>query len=281
MGQISFEQASQSMNTYSGNGPQVGFFALKNDGDEAVVRFLYDNTSQFDIFAVHPVQIEGRYGKVNCIRDARDPLDKCPMCNAGVKLENRFYIKMIQYDRDETTGNIIPTAKIWDRPISYATTLASYINEYGPLSECVFKIKRRGAAKSLDTRYDIMFASPQVYRPELYPKRADLFEGYNILGTAVRDKNFDELNAFLATGKFPAKPQNESVSNSIPDFPDPAPAASYNNQNVQPVPYPNPQFTPVQQTATYPNPSQQFAPVNNQAPWESTTPSINRPVRTY
>lgn len=271
MSRVSYEQASHVGN-YSSNNYKVGFFSLKNDGDEAVVRFPYDSTEQFDIFAVHPVQIDGKYSRVNCIRDAREPLDKCPLCNAGVKLENRFYIKIIQYDRDETTGNIVPTAKVWDRPISYATTLASYINEYGPLSECVFKIKRRGVAKSLDTKYDIMLASPQVYRPELYPNKVELFEDFNILGAIVKDKNFDELNEFLSTGKFPNRQQSDESEGTPSVSPQPMPTQPVNGnwggyaQNSAPV-YPNPQFTPVKQSQT-------------SAPWEPSTP-INRPVRTY
>ena len=267
MGQISFEDASRVMNTYNGDGPSVGFFTLKNDGDEAIVRFMHDNTSSFDIVAVHPVNVDGKYRKVNCIRDARDPLDKCPLCNAGVKIENRFYIHLIQYDKDQQ-GNIVPSAKIWDRSLQYATQLATMINEYGPLSECVFKIKRNGAAGSMDTTYNIMYANPQVYRPELYPKREDLFEGYKTIGTIVMDKNYDELSTFIATGKFPQIVKNNDTTSQAQAAPNnyatPAPAMG----NIPPQAYPDTQFTPVQQTVT------------GAAPWETTTP-INRPVRTY
>ena len=39
------------------NTNSVSYFALKNDGDEAVVRFIYDNPNQFDLLTVHTVQI--------------------------------------------------------------------------------------------------------------------------------------------------------------------------------------------------------------------------------
>ena len=279
MAQISFEQASQSNNNYSG-GNQVGFFTLKNDGEEAVVRFMYDNTSQFDLFAVHPIQVEGRYRKVNCLRDPRDPMEKCPFCASGTKIENRFFIKLLQYTRDDN-GNIIVSPKIWDRPFSYANQLATLINEYGPLSEHIFKVKRSGAARSLDTTYQIMYASPQVYRPELYVKKPELFDGYKINGGLVMDKTYDEIVEFMNTGKFPERRKVEQVSNQVnntsptmPDFPDPLPTQPVPNQNwtggyTQPTqtPYPNAQFTPVQTTQT-------------SAPWEASGP-INRPVRIY
>lgn len=284
MGQISFEKASEVLNSVSnGNSSSVGFFTLKNDGDEAVVRFMHDDTSTFDIVAVHPVSVNGKIRKVNCIREATDPLNKCPFCESGVKLENRFFIHLIQYVKDEQ-GNIIPQAKIWERSLVYAKELASYINEYGPLSNCIFKIKRSGEAGSMDTKYQIMFASPQVYRPELYPSRPELFEGYKTIGGIVMDRSYEDMVTYLSTGSFPqkqqeAQKQNNNVSQAVPNQYQPVnnvppvyqpPEQTYNPAPQQPV-YPNAQFTPVQSTYT-----------GTPMPWESNTGTpINRPVRTY
>lgn len=269
MGQISFEQATGSMQNFPGNNrSSVGFFSLKNDGDEAVVRFMHDSTASFDIVAVHPVTIDGKYRKVNCIRDAKDPLDNCPFCNNNIKLENKFFIHLIQYDKDQN-GNIVASPKIWERSLAYANTLANLINEYGPLSDHVFKIKRSGVAKSVDTTYQIMYASPQVYRPELYPKKENLFEGYKTIGTLIMDKSFEDLNTFIQTGSFPA-----GVANNIRQVTYPSPSYMTEGQVVAEA-IPN---TPIQNYNYPPQPETPRAV--SPAPWEATTP-INRPVRTY
>ena len=94
------------------NTNSVSYFALKNDGDEAVVRFIYDNPNQFDLLTVHTVQIDGKYKKVSCLRTPMEPLNKCPLCEKGDKLQQKFFVKLIEYVRDEKTNQIIPVAKV-------------------------------------------------------------------------------------------------------------------------------------------------------------------------
>ena len=76
-------------------GPRVGFFSLRDDGDEAVVRFAYNSPDEFEVFTVHPVTIDGKFRKVNCINDLRLGVHSCPLCAAGVQLQQRFYIRLI------------------------------------------------------------------------------------------------------------------------------------------------------------------------------------------
>ena len=65
------DEAELNGGNNNGSGNDVGFFTLKNDNDEAVVRFMCDSTDDFEILTVHDVQIGQRYRKVNCIRDPR------------------------------------------------------------------------------------------------------------------------------------------------------------------------------------------------------------------
>lgn len=212
MAKINFEQINSGND---GGNFTVGFFSLKNDGDEAVVRIMHDDTSSFDLVTTHPIQIGNKYRRVNCIRDPRDPMDNCPLCKSGAKIQQRFYIHLIQYVKDEK-GNIIPQAKIWERSASYAVTIKNLIDEYGPLSDCIFKIRRNGEAGSMNTTYSILFGNPQVYRPEFYPKDDSLFEGYSVVGSAVMDKNFDEIAEFIATGEFPQRNVSNEDTNNTP-----------------------------------------------------------------
>ena len=213
MAQLNYSQINQNNTpTERTSGPAVKFFSLKNHGDEAIVRIMHDTTDSFDLVAVHPVELNGRYRNVNCIRDAREPLENCPMCAAGKPIRQKFYMHLLQYTRD-AQGNIVVEACIWERSASYASTIANLINEYGPLSDHIFKIRRNGAAGSMDTTYDIMYGHPNVYRNELYPKQPELFDGYNVIGRAVLDKSAADMATFLQTGSFPAAPTaNTSVT---------------------------------------------------------------------
>ena len=77
MGQIAYGQAPQ----YEDDSTRVGFFKLNDDGDEAIVRIMHDSPATFDIVAVHPFEVGGRFRNINCIRDPRDSVEKCPFCS--------------------------------------------------------------------------------------------------------------------------------------------------------------------------------------------------------
>lgn len=287
MARINFDQINT--NNDNNTGFSVGFFNLKNDGDEAVVRIMHDDTSSFDLVTTHPIQIGNKYRRVNCIRDPREPMDNCPLCKSGAKVQQRFYIHLIQYVKDDN-GNIIPQAKIWERSASYAVTIKNLIDEYGPLSDCIFKIRRNGEAGSMNTTYSILYGNPQVYRPEFYPKDDSAFENYSVVGSVVMDKNFDELSEFVATGEFPQKSDNSNptatATNTVYQTPTPpisnpqvvnygAPTTS----NVEYVPH----NTPIRDTMVNPN-THQYVDNNETAPQTpvyNTPNAPQRPVRYY
>lgn len=231
MAKINFNEINSNENVSNAS---VGFFSLKNDGDEAIVRIMHDSTDTFELLTTHPIQIGNKYRRVNCIRDPRDSMDNCPICKSGGKVQQRFYIHLIQYVKDEN-GNIIPQAKIWERSASYAVTIKNLIDEYGPLSDCIFKIRRNGEAGSMTTSYSILYGNPQVYRQELYPKDSSLFENYSVVGSAVMDKNFEELSEFVATGEFPQRKNNQKDVNDYP-VRDNTPTYPTSNQAYSQVP---------------------------------------------
>lgn len=212
MAKVNFNNIDDEALNTSSNAPgsDVGFFQLKNDGDEAIVRFLCDSVDDFEILTVHNIKLGDKYRKVNCIRDPREPLENCPLCAAGEKINQRFFIKMIQYvpSRDNTTGVQIltPKAMVWERAVSYAKTLKSYLDNYGPLSDVICKIIRHGKAGDMQTTYEIVpNLSKTVYRDDVYVKDMNLFGDFNALGTFVMDRNYEDIAQFVATGTFPEK----------------------------------------------------------------------------
>lgn len=211
MAKISFDEVStNSGEHYEGN--SVGIFSLKNDGDEAIVRIMHDSVEDFDILTTHPITVNGKYRSVNCVRDPKEPLDNCPLCKSGAKVNTRIFLHMIQYVVGEG-GKIEAKPVVWERSAGvYAPTLKNYLAEYGPLSDCVFKIRRRGAKGDMSTTYDILFGNPNMYKEESYPKLKDAFNGYSVSGGLVLNKTADEINTYLETGSFPDT-NNSSASN--------------------------------------------------------------------
>lgn len=186
---------------------KVGFFNI-NDGQEAIVRFAINSVEDFEIYTVHPITVgQSSYPnrRVSCLRTdpKTDPINYCPLCARGEKVQQRMYIKMIQYVNEN--GQIVPKAVVWDRPAySYAPQLKSYLDNYGPLSNIVCKIVRHGSG--LETKYDIIpNLNPQMFNEQLYPKNFSDFDNFNVLGSMIMDKTFEEINQFIQTGQFPQK----------------------------------------------------------------------------
>lgn len=193
------EEKQQQRQDYSQQSDRkyVSYFGLKDDGDEAIVRFACD-PDEFEVYTVHPVTIDGKFRKVNCINDISEGIHSCPLCESGTQLQNRFYIRLIEYTRDEN-GNIVPQAKIWERPTSYIQRLVNLYTEYGSLKDNVFKIKRNGARGDMKTDYVMMFGNPSIYNEQLYPKDFSAFDDYSPLGTAILNKNASEMRELLGT----------------------------------------------------------------------------------
>lgn len=196
----------------------VSYFGLKNDGDEAIVRFAYKDPSEFEFLSVHQVKVGDKFRRVNCLRSPKDPLDKCPLCGCGdeaaARVFSKFYVKLVEYVRDEK-GSIVAVPKIWERTPKFAKTLAGYFSEYGDLSEIVFKVKRHGAARSMDTYYDVIPGNQMIYKPDIYVKDFSAFETYSVLKYVVLDKTAEEMSAYLQTGEFPEVDKSKNLEKVI------------------------------------------------------------------
>lgn len=213
MAQVSYEAYENAKTNQASNQPRVRFFGLKNDKDEAIVRIMHDSPADFDIVYVHPVQINGKFRKVNCIRNPYEPIENCPFCEAQKPLNKRIYIHLIEYTKNED-GTITATPKIWERSSSYVTTLKNLCDEYAPLSNNLFKIKRNGVAGSMDTTYDILYAPPTIYNPDIYTKDESLVADLKAIGTAVIDNDYNQLKNLLATQDQPVENKSEQVPQS-------------------------------------------------------------------
>lgn len=197
--------------------PRIGFFSLKNDKDQAIVRFMIDSEADVEIVAAHRCNYNGRQRLINCLRDPKDPVEKCPLCDSGEKVVYRMFIKLLEYTRDDS-GSVVAVPKTWERPASYMNTITNLLNEYGPLSDNVFKITRNGEAGSTSTTYDVVYGLPTVYKPEIYKKEEGLFGNFTVIGNNVLNLGFDKMKSF-AFGEESSVAAPENTSRAVPQPP--------------------------------------------------------------
>lgn len=197
------KERQERSNNFQNSGPRVSYFSLKNDGDEAVVRFAYTSPEELynDIFPTHQTTIDGKFRRVKCLRESyNSPIKDCPMCAAGIPVSERFYIRLVEYTMNDA-GDIELTPKVWERPTSYVSTLNDFFDEYGDISEMVFKVKRSGEKGSLQTTYSILPANQKIYNESLYPVDFSAFKEYSVVGNALTEKDADGMLELLGNSK--------------------------------------------------------------------------------
>jgi len=188
---------SDEVDKYGGQGGG-GFFGLANDGDSAIVRFMYNNEDDIEGYSVHEIKKPGSNGRtkkqyVNCLREYKDPVDKCPFCAAQMPTIAKVFIPIY----DEETGK----TKTWDRGKTMFPRLASLCKRYAkkkPLVSTVFEIERHGAAQDTSTTYEI-------YKSEEDYEELTLEDLPKAPGTAnlVWEKTAEDMEYYLQEGQFP------------------------------------------------------------------------------
>lgn len=183
---------------YQGN--SRGFFSLRDDGDVASVRFLYETEDDVDVLSVHRINVNGQDRYVNCLRDnPDDPESKCPLCAAGNGRTVRLFLQIAEVTKfdDKTKDDIGWEAKIWDRGPQFVKKLQSICNRYNPLCGTMFEIERQGKKGDSNTDYGVFPIKTDGLKITELPERKD------VLGTVVLDKSFEDLDAYVLTGQFP------------------------------------------------------------------------------
>lgn len=173
------------------------YFQLKDDGDSALVRFLFDKEEDVDKFirSVHVLEKDNRSIDVDCIRTPEDPIENCPFCQEKIRLQIRFYIPLWDMDKEKVVW--------WTRSRGFIEKVIKQIREVDSesIAGTPFKIIRSGKAGSFDTSYEFIqqakkaddkFVEDFVNPDELDPKEAGLIE--------LDEKG---MESYLDTGKLP------------------------------------------------------------------------------
>lgn len=142
-------------------------FRIEKPGGRAQVVFLYTDEASVDGWAVHRLPGANFYTyTVDCPRGPKDPIEKCPACQAGEQLSTRVFVRML----DLATGKVM----IWDKPASFRKDLAGFMHYFNPLFKQKYEITREGSG--LNTKYQFQSIGDSGLTDEQY---ADLVNQAN------------------------------------------------------------------------------------------------------
>lgn len=120
-------------------------FRIEKDGGRAQVVFLYTDEASVDGWSCHRLPGANFYTyTVDCPRGPKDPVEKCPACQAGEALSTRVFVRML----DLATGKVM----IWDKPASFRKDIAGFMHYFNPLYKQKYEITRTGTG--LNTKYN-------------------------------------------------------------------------------------------------------------------------------
>lgn len=140
------------------------FFSLTDNNDSAEVRFMYKALEDIQPDAVHQVKVNGKDKFVDCLRQAEDPLEKCPFCKSGLKPVVKYFLEMFVISKTENgVKKPVNQVCIWTRGGSQIIDIEADIEDdvidgvadgtAKDLSSFIVKITRKGVRKDSKTRY--------------------------------------------------------------------------------------------------------------------------------
>lgn len=226
----------------SGNaGPGIRFLKFEGNVKNALVRFAFDSVDDIEFNTVHGTvfQSQGYTGLKNRFTSIKCLDEGCPFCKAAraegghkviKKREIKVYIKMLVSYIDPVTGALSePVPTIWERNAGFIDQLDAKRVSLGnaPLSSFLFTLTKVKTADK--TTYQMDVALPQVFPDTSIPKDFSAFANFRTKGFTYVEKTAEEMEEFIATGKFSTPVQ----TNQATQTPQTSQAAQTNvNQNV-------------------------------------------------
>lgn len=162
------------------------FFSLQNDKDFETVRFMYNNMDDVEVFSVHEIQVGEQTYWVDCLRQYDEPVDNCPLCASGNKIQVKLWVPLYI----EKTGEV----KIWERGRTFLAQLDSASKRFNPLCSTTFDIERNGKKGDQNTTYALINMQGE------HKTLNELPELPNVVGTVVKEFTFEQLQEYLQTG---------------------------------------------------------------------------------
>ena len=179
---------ASNINNYGGSGGS-GYFSLKDDGDVATVRFLYNNEEDVEGYAVHQVEVDGRKRYVNCLREYNDPISACPFCQCGEFQMAKLFIPVYNEDTKKV--------QVWERGKKFFNKISGICARYGSKNDIVsqtFDIQRNGA-KGDTLKKKIIDLSQKGFFPKPIDEASDILR---LLGNDAA--HGDDINYLFSSG---------------------------------------------------------------------------------
>lgn len=199
---------------------KVGFFRLKNDGDEALIRVNVSKPEDLQFALVHKLRVNGKFMAVGCLNTIGSHSTNCELCAKAAEANSpvdqarkRVYIQMMASYKDPITGTFgtaVPV--VWERPAGFAQEVLTKLRNFGDLKKVLLHITRNGVAGSTDTTYSIDYAMPAVYKPELVPEDFSAFEGFDLAKHSFWEKSAEDIHTYVTTGNFPEVVKTNTVA---------------------------------------------------------------------
>lgn len=135
------------------------FFTLPDDGDTAIVRFLYSSFDELDWFVVHEVEIGGKKRWVECTEEP-----DCPLCAQTGKPQLKLFLQLVQKGKEDTVMT-------WERGQRFIPQVQELFQNHGDLTQHIFEIERKGKKGDANTKYLIHHIAESEVAIEDLPKR--------------------------------------------------------------------------------------------------------------
>lgn len=168
----------------------AGFFRLKGR-HEAHIRFLYNDISEVEGYAVHEIDLDGKKRYVDCLCGPDDSKDKCPLCREGNWVQVRYFVPVYDEDLDQVLT--------WDRGKAFGRRLEKLFEKYAeeePLCATSFTVTR--AFNEDGTAY-----YPIDYDYDDGAELSDFPEYTQVIyGRLVLRKTAEEIEEYLEYGDF-------------------------------------------------------------------------------
>lgn len=142
---MNLETLLESFESNSFDKQEINKFKLSEDGQSAEVVMLISDEAELMkyIRETHKLTF-GKYPNTfSCLGE------DCPACKAGVKKGLTLQLPVYNV----SAGRV----ELWERGLGFIKGMAEYLETYGDLRECNFKIARSGKKGDTNTTYNVLY----------------------------------------------------------------------------------------------------------------------------
>ena len=168
----------------------AGFFRLKGR-NTAHIRFLYDDVSEVEGYAVHEIDLGGKKRYVDCLRGEHDSVDKCPLCREGNWTQVKYFVPVYDEDMDMVLT--------WDKGKSFGKRLEKLFAKYAtekPLCSTCFTVTR----EINEEGFPYYTIKPDYNDGSVLEELPEYT--CNVYGNLVLQKTAEEIEEYLEYGDF-------------------------------------------------------------------------------